>query len=96
MKSVLLHIINSAQEEQNISVFSPFSSNQQVYIDYHPEDDNLGSLWCMGGFEVRRGKLRPELRPNADATFLNIIRGRYQAELAAGNLADLPAPGERN
>ena len=79
--------------QQNRSVFAPFSSDKQVYIDYHPRDGQLGSLWCKGGFEVKRGKFQQALK---DGTFLSRIKGRYDTELAVGNLANLPAPAVRN
>ena len=69
------------------SIFYPFySKRQQVYIDWHPTDDKLGSIWWQGG-ELRRGKIFSGERRDAIET---AIRAQYDADKAAGLLNDLP------
>ena len=72
--------------------FFPFySKRQQVYIDWHPSDDQLGSIWWQGtgdekGGYVRRGKIWNGKRDEIETA----IRAQYNADKAAGLLNDLP------
>merc|ERR1711971_1164613 len=58
------------------------AGGQQVYIDWHPTDDKLGSIWWHGG-ELRRGKIFSGERRDAIET---AIRAQYAADQAAGHL----------
>ena len=75
------------------SIFYPFySKRQQVYIDWHPTDDKLGSIWWQGtgdekGGDVRRGKIFSGERLK---TIENTIRAKYGEDQAAGHLNNLP------
>ena len=82
----LFFVVNS------ISFSSFFSKRQQVYIDWHPTDDKLGSIWWQGpgderGGDVRRGKI---FSGDRRETIENTIRAKYVGDQAAGHLNNLP------
>merc|ERR1712086_492071 len=69
------------------------AGGQQVYIDWHPTPDKLGSIWWQGpgderGGEVRRGYIFSGGRRE---TIENMIRVQYMfGDRSAGRLNNLP------
>ena len=64
----------------------------QVYIDWHPNEDRLGSIWCLKAgcsitpHDLKRNKwVKKELLIDGDLE--DIVRKQFNSDKAAGNLS---------